>query len=237
MKPLLADTFIAMSVVIAIIAILASMLLPALSKARAAAQTIKCKSNMKQIGLGYALYGNDWDDGVLPAYFYNPDLRFWFSLIPIVNPEPINNDTFQAKGAGYRSLLTCPVIPDSETYGNVGYRVNAFTSYCNDANFPHKTLSYFSEPSRTINVIDGKGSHQWAGTQVSPANLGNDFYIPYYYVHSDRTNVLFHDGHVEDITVAEGRAAYSDGNRSAGKIRWCDPKDIEHYKNKCAGNW
>ena len=95
-------TLIELLIVIGIIAILASMLLPVLNKARAKARQTKCISNFKQIGTAVFEYDND-NNG-------------WF---PLINPTDTSKDPFT--NVGYGGMLNANGIGYSNTPANIKY--------------------------------------------------------------------------------------------------------------------
>jgi prepilin-type N-terminal cleavage/methylation domain-containing protein/prepilin-type processing-associated H-X9-DG protein len=66
-------TLIELLVVIAIIGILAAILLPALARARESARRSTCMNNLKQMGLVFNMYANEWDGRFPPIKIYNCD--------------------------------------------------------------------------------------------------------------------------------------------------------------------
>lgn len=82
-------TLIELFVVVAIIAILAAMLLPALNSAREKGQSIRCINNLKQLGTGFSMYQNDYDDYFPRSYNSGGSLTWYQRIYPEIGIENV----------------------------------------------------------------------------------------------------------------------------------------------------
>ncbi len=235
-------TLIELLVVIAIIAILASMLLPALSRARAAAQSIKCVNNQKQIGLVQTMYAGDNNETMTPTSMADSDSSWgaiaWMGILikngylgsahPLFCPAAatapgVDSSTFSDPYAGWNNW-----IDYGYNYYFLGRTYNWSDPY-NGMNPEPARMSNLGQPSNTIMNADTVQSNTQdrgyyillADATNSDANNGIIWFR-----HNGTANIVWCDGHVGGYKMPGG-ATYESTQQACtdgylGTLWWGD---------------
>jgi prepilin-type N-terminal cleavage/methylation domain-containing protein/prepilin-type processing-associated H-X9-DG protein len=144
-------TLIELLVVIAIIAILAALLLPALTKAKAKAQGIQCMSNSRQFAVAWTIYAND----------YNNQL--------VLNP---------GDGANQGNWPVPPNAPNAWVAGDMQSPADAINTakIQNELLFPFvKSLGLFKCPGNQLNMVRGISMNCYVGWTSRASQAGGTF--------------------------------------------------------------
>ncbi len=192
-------TLIELLVVIAIIAILAAILFPVFARAREKARQSSCQSNVKQLCLGFAMYAQDYDEVLMPAFLNfagDPDAdRIDYTLL--VQPYVKNQQILicPSDGSPVNATGSYQTLPRS--YG-LNYGVHGTLD-----GIPLADVEY---PAETVSIVDGCPTH--------PGIHDDDAWHPDYWPeschsrssraaprHNQMSNVGFVDGHVKTMDI------------------------------------